>query len=81
MVWNPGEEQDIKQKKRGKCCSVRRHRKINPKSEAPRPQTTHPHRHVEENEARRRHRGRGVRPARPRLRGACGQRGHVFPCL
>ena len=35
------------------------HRTINPKSKAPPPLTTHPHRHVEENEARRRHRGRG----------------------
>jgi hypothetical protein len=34
------------------------HGNINPRSKAPPPQTTHPHRHGEENEARRRHRGR-----------------------
>jgi hypothetical protein len=60
------------------------HWNINPKSKAPPPLTTHPHRHVEENEARRRHRARGIqchgpdearpdehnRPCRPAAAGA-----------
>ena len=59
-MWNPGQEQDIKQKKKWQMLQREKtHWNINPKSKAPPLQTTHPHRHVEENEARRRHEGRG----------------------